>query len=401
MQAPASTNEFERQIDLSELGLDYSELQDHLEDLTNLAARIVGTEVSLVNLIDNYTQWSVANHGMDLQQMPREDSVCQYTILEEESFEVEDLSKDERFADKFYVREDPELRFYYGVPLTTTNGTNIGSLCVLDPVPKELTPEQKEQLALIAKQIVYRLESLKQVDQLQEKIKELNQTKRKVIHDIRSPIFGIVGLADLMKEEVENESYEDLMELVDTIKQGGNSVMEYAESVMSEQDEDDQNQPDKYKFSCDILCQKLNQLYQAQAKSKGVNLNIDTPENTDDVFFPKNRLLQIAGNLISNSIKFTENGGSVNATVEATETKKRYESNELTITVEDTGVGMSQEKVEEILHGSASSEIGTGGEKGHGFGLALVYHLVKEANGEMNVSSQPGEGAKFTISLPV
>jgi len=68
-------NEYERLIELTELDLDYSNLKGNLEDLTKLAARIAGTEISLVNLIDSYTQWSVANHGIELQQMPREDSV--------------------------------------------------------------------------------------------------------------------------------------------------------------------------------------------------------------------------------------------------------------------------------------------------------------------------------------
>lgn len=177
--------------------------------------------------------------------------------------------------------------------------------------------------------------------------------------------------------------------------------MEYAESVMSEQEEETENQPDKYKFSCDLLCQKLNQLYQTQAKSKGVNLNIETSEKTDEVLFSKKRILQIAGNLISNSIKFTEAGGTVDVAVQVTKTDKKYKNNELTITVEDTGVGMTQEKIDEIKQGKAGTEAGTGGEKGYGFGLALVNHLVNDANGEMDISSQPRKGSKFTVTLPV
>ena len=401
MEAPLPTNEFERLIDLSELSLDYSDLQNQLGDLTKLAARIVGTEVSLINLIDNYTQWSVAREGMDLQQMPREESVCQYTILEADSFEVEDLSEDQRFKEKDYVKEDPHLRYYFGVPLTTSQGTNIGSLCVLDTETGELSSEQKEQLSLVANQIVWRLESLKRIKELQEKVDKLNRTKRKVIHDIRSPVFGIVGLADIIKEEIENENYEELLELIDTIKKGGNSVMEYAESVMSEDSSDEKTLPDNYKFSCDMLCQKLNQLYRAQARSKGVSLSIDTNENNDDVFFSKRRLLQIAGNLISNSIKYTHKGGSVDVRVGVSESNKSYEPDELTIIVEDTGVGMNKEQINKILEGYSGTQPGTGGEKGYGFGLSVVRHLVHEANGQMDINSEPGEGTKFTITLPV
>lgn len=67
-------NEFNRVLDLSEFDLDYSDLNDHLKDLTRLAANVAGSEISLVNLIDSYTQWSVARYGIEIQSIPREDS---------------------------------------------------------------------------------------------------------------------------------------------------------------------------------------------------------------------------------------------------------------------------------------------------------------------------------------
>src|SRR6056297_747094 len=169
MEAPTPANEFERLTELSELDLDYTNLEENLEDLTQLAARIVGTEVSLINLIDSYTQWSVADYGMDIQQAPREESVCQYTILEDDSLEIKDLSKDERFKRKSYVENDPNLRYYYGVPLETSGGAHIGALCVLDTEPKDVAPEDKELLKMIAKQVVRRLEALKKIKDLEER----------------------------------------------------------------------------------------------------------------------------------------------------------------------------------------------------------------------------------------
>ncbi len=73
----------------------------------------------------------------------------------------------------------------------------------------------------------------------------------------------------------------------------------------------------------------------------------------------------------------------------------------LNIRVSDTGVGMSDEKIEEILQGEAESEGGTGGEKGYGFGLSLVHHLVQQAEGEIELESEEGKGTEFRITLPV
>jgi len=89
---PIPENEYERVLNLSDFNLDYSNFQDNFKDLAKLAASVAGTPISLVNLIDSYTQWTISNYGLDLEQMPREDSVCQYTIkYDEKPFEIEDL----------------------------------------------------------------------------------------------------------------------------------------------------------------------------------------------------------------------------------------------------------------------------------------------------------------------
>ncbi|MFX8933892.1 hypothetical protein ABTN02_19410, partial [Acinetobacter baumannii] len=89
---PIPSNEAERLWVLSEFDIDYTEVSDVFKDLTRLAAKIAGTEISLINLIDTYTQWTISNYGLPIEQMDREDSVCQYTIAQPESFELKKLS---------------------------------------------------------------------------------------------------------------------------------------------------------------------------------------------------------------------------------------------------------------------------------------------------------------------
>ena len=401
MEAPTPANEFERLIELSELDLDYTNLEENLEDLTQLAARIVGTEVSLINLIDSYTQWSVADYGMDIQQAPREESVCQYTILEDDSLEIKDLSKDERFKRKSYVENDPNLRYYYGVPLETSGGAHIGALCVLDTEPKDVAPEDKELLKMIAKQVVRRLEALKKIKDLEERVDDLNQKKRKISHDLRNPLSGIVGLADIMEDEVKNERVKEVLELVEMIKKGGNSLLELVEEIMDQEDSEAKQEPGKNEFSCQSFANKLKEMYLPQAKSKRVNLNINAKDSADEVFFPKSKLLQIVGNLITNSIKFTDQEGLVDVQITVNRTNGDTENNQLFIRVKDTGVGMKEDKVQEILQGEATSEGGTKGEKGYGFGMSLVKHLVDKAEGSIQIDSELGEGTEFKIVLPV
>ena len=182
---PVPENEMDRILSLPEFDLDYSDLQDKFKDFTKLAAYVAGTEVSLVNLIDLLISWTVSNFGLPIDQILREDSVCQYTIVAKKSFEVKNLTADERFKDKLYVTDHPKLTYYFGIPLQTSDGFNIGTLCVFDKIGKEISPEKAEFLKIIADEIVNRLTALKVIQHLQTKVKDAKETQKKVAHDIR------------------------------------------------------------------------------------------------------------------------------------------------------------------------------------------------------------------------
>lgn len=394
---PVNENEFDRLIELSEMDLDYTELEDFLQDLNTLAAKIANTPISFVNLIDNFTQWTVSNEGFDLHQMPREESVCQFTITEEAEFEIQDLSQDERFKNKFYVKDEPRLKYYYGIPLTTAKGHNIGALCVLDWESRELDPEKKEFLSLVADEVIKRIEFLKENNMLKGQLEKLRKTQKKVGHDIRSSLGGIIGITDMIKSDLDPEKAKDILELVNMIKKGSQSVLDLADEIMKEGSYS--KEPGANEFSISTFCEKLENLYMPQARAKEVNLKIMNKADNQNVFFPKTKLIQIAGNIISNSLKFTPENGEVVVTVSMNESDEA--THQLEITVKDTGVGMTKEKQKEILSGTQSSEDGTSGEKGYGFGLQLVKHLIDKANGTMKIESEQGKGTTFKVTIPV
>jgi len=392
-------NEMERLKALSDLDLDYSSLNDNLKSLSKLAAKIAGTDISMVNLIDSLTQWTIANHGLDVDQMDREDSVCQYTIVERESFEVPDLSLDDRFKDKFYVNGNPNLRYYYGVPLRADNGSHLGALCVLDTQTRMLTPEKVEMLKIIADEIVNRLKALSIVDNLRGQISEVTENQRRVAHDIRGPLGGIIGLARIISEQGDENTMEEVLEFINLIQKSGHSILELADEILTL---DKPNMRLEAKLSGDefnqiALKEKLLKLYVPQAINKNINFEVITNANTQAIPFSKNKLLQIVGNLISNAMKFTPVGGMVTVhlgiDIEAT-------GHILQIKVEDTGVGITPDKIGSILKGDCETTNGTSGEPGYGFGLALVKHLVDSLKGTMQICSELGKGTAFMISLP-
>ncbi len=399
---PIPSNEMERVLALTQLDIDYTELQETLKDLTKLAAKVAGTSISLINLIDSLTQWTVSNYGLDLEQMDRDQSVCQYTIVKQDSFEVKDLTADERFSDKFYVTGSPSVTYYFGVPLQTTDGHNIGALCVLDQIGKEISPEKIELLKIIADEIVSRLTAYHLIEQLKHRVKEAKESQRKVAHDIRGPLGGIVSLAEIISSQGDSNKMDQVLEFIGLIQKSGTSLLDLANEILTnekkvEMKKEPVAESNAHQFNLLALRNKLVHLYTPQAIPKNIQFSVDLQGGNESASLSKNKLLQIAGNLISNAIKFTPNDGYVTVILEltmATGAKK------LTITVSDSGVGLSKEDIDIILNSQTESTTGTSGEKGYGFGLPLVRHLVEGMKGTMNITSEPGKGTIFTIILP-
>lgn len=395
--APIPKDELERLLSLTDFDLDYSDLSKNFEDLVQLAAKVSGTSISLVNLIDSYTQWSVSQFGLDIEQMPREDSVCQYTILEEEQFEVKDLSSDERFSDKSYVQAPLGLRYYFGVPLTTKGGQNIGALCVLDRDIKTLSPEKIELLKIIANEIINRLNTIKLLQDLRYKLKGATDVTKKVAHDIRGPLSGIIGISEIINEQGDDNKLDQVLELVKLIHKSSKSILDLADEILT----DESNNANSVKandFNLFIFKEKLEKLYIPQAKNKNIELSVSINPKYDRISFSKNKLLQIVGNLVSNAIKFTPANGKIDVKMDLSYTDGKAS---LKINVADSGIGLNEDDISAILAGNKPSSSGTTGEIGFGFGLSMVKHLIEGLNGMLNVTSEMGKGSSFEVILPI
>lgn len=394
-------NEMERLLALNNLDLDYNDLEKSLSDLTKLAAKIAGTKISLVNLIDHYTQWSVSGIGMELGQTPREDSICQYLVYDSslKDLEIENMEEDERFFDKTYVKEDPNLRYYYGIPLRLNDEINIGALCVLDTDFREISPEKKEMLSIIAKEVVNKLKIYKAIESLQHKIHETKKVKDKVAHDIRGPLGGIIGLAEIIQLQGNKNKLEEVLEFISLIQKSGKSLLELADEILTLDFDEKSDQNVKVEeFTLTTIKSKIQSMYAPQALTKNIQFDIDVNYPNAEIPIPKNKVLQILGNLISNSIKFTPIGGKIlvklDLDVIGSEKLMIFE-------VEDSGEGIEEEKIQNILNGEVASTSGSMGEKGYGFGLNLVLHLVNSLQGKLTITSKVGLGTTFKVKIPV
>ena len=136
--------------------------------ITQLASTICNTPIALMTLVDADRQWFKSRVGLNETETPRTASFCAYTMLEESMTVVEDTLDDPRFAKNPLVRGEPHIRFYAGAPLITPEGHGLGSLCVIDREPRQLTTHQRQSLAILARTIMALLESRRSNHQLAE-----------------------------------------------------------------------------------------------------------------------------------------------------------------------------------------------------------------------------------------
>ena len=133
--------------------------ESSFERLTRIVANIFRTPIALISLIDENRQWFKSHHGLDASETPLHVSFCRHAIKRECVFVVPDATKDERFATNSLVTGDPGIRFYAGAPLRTPSGVQVGTLCVIDRLPRRaLLPTEQQTLSDLAAVVVDEME---------------------------------------------------------------------------------------------------------------------------------------------------------------------------------------------------------------------------------------------------
>lgn len=178
------------------------ELNNELQEITELASEICNKPISLITLLDEHINWiKAANDIIDVTKAPREYSFCKFTIQSEETLIIKDAKLDERFDNNPYVHDHPGLVFYAGAPLITSDGFRLGAMCLYDTKPNDLTDTEKRGLEVLARQVVYLMESKVSQKRLAAKSKELGKkidSLRAITqlqsYDIRQPLKSLVDL---------------------------------------------------------------------------------------------------------------------------------------------------------------------------------------------------------------
>lgn len=166
MKALLPDNEVQRLKALHDYDVLDTPSEQAYDDLTLLATQICQTPSAGIILIDENRQWLKSQVGLSFTETSRDIAFCAHAILHADKvLEVRDAQLDPRFADNPLVTGDPHMRFYFGVPLVTADGLALGTLCVIDRVPRELSESQKHALQVLGRQVMILLELRRSLDE--------------------------------------------------------------------------------------------------------------------------------------------------------------------------------------------------------------------------------------------
>jgi len=154
--------------------------EEAFDDLTFLAAYVCGTPIALVSFVDQNRQWFKSNVGLTATETSRDVSFCAHAIDGRDLFIVRDALADDRFAANPLVLGEPNIRFYAGAPLISPEGHALGTLCVIDNVPRDLTEEQKQALRALGRRVIAQLELRRHVAQLEKTIRERERAEQEI-----------------------------------------------------------------------------------------------------------------------------------------------------------------------------------------------------------------------------
>jgi signal transduction histidine kinase/CheY-like chemotaxis protein len=434
------------------------------DDLTTLASMVTGCKVSMVSLVDTFSnrlffKSRFGYYGSSTFPLPDNPSLClcvQCIENNDDIYVVENVKKDAPEGTKV----DDGFLFYAGVPLTTMNGHRLGTLCVLDYTPRSLSDEQKIALKRLACQVEsqlefrsarYRIESLQlSSKELQKQLEEKNRILGVVSHDIRQPLSGIMVSSEVMLHDSDNvlapKHAEFIRANLESAKYMNSLVGELLEIVQYDLNRSqvyanlDIEIIDMVTFVNRVLMQHVLSANRKNIRIKyGISLITDTQDKIVSTFVSIEHLhsrmmrrrsstsiIQWTGD--AEHFSPSPTGSNITCLIDTVKMEQvlnnlisnaiKYSNHDSTvevvvgcqdndtkayISVRDQGPGIPEKEIHKLFKPfvKIAGVTPTGGESSTGLGLAIVKSIVEAHRGEVKVTSVEKEGSMFKVILPL
>lgn len=366
-----------------------TEREDIFDEIVELAANICDAPIALVSLIDQSRQWFKASVGLAISETARSVSFCAHAILQPGLFTVPDARLDARFVDNPLVTGPPHIRFYAGAPLFTEEGHGIGTLCVIDQLPRELTPQQQKALMVLRTHVLKLLDLRRKTHQLSEVNRELETFSYTVSHDLRAPLRAITGYGQILLEDHFAELGEATRGLIQHMLDASHRMDQLTLDLIS------------LARLAKITLKMRNVDLSELAHEIVVELKQAAPQRQADVtiqprlvVFGDPGLLRIAlENLLGNAWKYSSACAQTRI-----EFGEELVNGKAEFFVRDNGAGFEMAYAGKLfqpfqrLHSSANYP-------GNGIGLATVSRIIRRHGGTIRAESILNQGATFRFTL--
>jgi signal transduction histidine kinase len=398
MFALPSVNETERLESLKKYHILDTQPEAQYDELTALAAAICETPIALITLVDKDRQWFKSVFGLSIKETHRDFSFCSVAIeTPEKPYHITNIDEDSIFWSNPFVIGEPFVKSYHGIPLISTEGYALGTLCVADNKEHALSEFQINSLKSLARQVTRlldlhrtRIELHYALRESEVRNSELERFAHVAAHDLKSPLNNMTMITKILASDFSNDMSSEALELVALISKTSTSLREMIDGILTHAKDYHALKSSKQAFNLDVMLKDI-----IRGLDKPENCQFTLPDKKHWITSNKTVLYQIFSNLISNSLKYNESE-KVEIKVEFFEHMKNFH-----FQVTDNGTGIDNNVLDKIFEifetGNTQDRFGN---MGTGVGLSTVKRLIDRVSGNISIESKIGEGTSVYFSIP-
>jgi signal transduction histidine kinase len=366
--------------------------EDTFNKIAILAAQIFNTPIAQVTFVDEERVFFKTNISpLKATEINRKDSFCSLAILNNDVTLFENMLEVPELLDNPFVKMENGVRFYAGAPLKTTEGLHLGTVCVLDLKPKEVTEQQLKMLETLS---AIAMDELEQRLATRKAMRTQTDMMNRIVHDLKNPNTTISLSAELIKKKADQPKI--VVDFADRIKKSATSVLNSLNNLLDlSQSENASFKLNNNEVDIIAILETAKRNFELIASQKQQTITISC-NCTAIIYADAIRLQEAFENLLSNALKYAYPKTEVSIYVSNI-------NNQLIVEFKDQGQGLLADDMDKLfIKFSRLSAIPTGKEHSNGLGLSIVKMLIELHNGKVWAESKgKDKGASFFIALPI